>query len=359
VRAARAPVLGLRRSLHWDASASLTVGFAVLWAERLAKFAEATEQDFEGLGEDRCFSALLDCDLRKFAEGGVPEGLGKSDRTMWEGPVVVQVLKVANITEPSYNQHAQGGRGRVLMIALTDGKRECTALEYSPVQGLTLDTPPGTKVRVANASVVSGVVLLDSQCCSVVGGVVKAMKEDWETQRRYSNAARRMMIKESRTGGSNTEGEDDEPPPKFTMLAGAVRQPASDKHAQSPKPGSDKPSGPEKQATAAATKPVKEQPTHQQKRPPAQQQQQQQQAAPCHDGAEVLLATTGQRRGAPPRRGRGVFDVSNLPSPPLRHPRVTPRQNPAPYLDSARPNSTHSILALCPFPSCSASSNAL
>ena len=120
----------------------------------------------------------------------MPEGLGKTDRAMLEGPAVVQVSKVANINEPSYNQHAQGGRGRVLMITLTDGKRECVALEYGPVQGLGVDTPPGTKVRIANASVVSGVVLLEQKCCSVVGGVVRAMKEDWKTKRRYSKRSK-------------------------------------------------------------------------------------------------------------------------------------------------------------------------
>ena len=182
------------------------------------------------------------------------------------------------------------------MITLSDGKRECVALEYSPVQGLSLDTPPGTKVRVSNASVVNGVVLLEAKCCSVVGGVVKAMKEDWETQRRYSNAARRMMIKETRTGGSTAEGEDNEPPPKFTMFtkgAGVSRplQHKSEKQSQQPKS--------EKQAAPQTAEVKQEMPPHKQKKqPPAQQQyvpppqrqsqqQQQQQATP------------------PPRRGRG------------------------------------------------------
>ena len=120
----------------------------------------------------------------------------------------------------------KGGRGRVLMITLTDGKRECVAVEYGAVQGLSLDTPPGTKLRISSANVCAGVVLLDSQCCVVLGGVVPAMKEEWETLRRYSNVTRRIMKRDHRTGGGNEE--DDEPPPKFAAFnkgaAAAARQ---------------------------------------------------------------------------------------------------------------------------------------
>ena len=42
-----------------------------------------------------------------------------------------------------------------------------------------------------------------------------AMKEEWEVQRRYSNVARRLMIKEHRTGGNE---EENEPPPKFSVF---------------------------------------------------------------------------------------------------------------------------------------------
>ena len=66
------------------------------------------------------------------------------------------------------------------------------AIEYGPVQGLSVDTPPGSKFRISRASVVSGVLLLESRCCVAVGGVVAAMKDEWDTQRRYRYAHTRM-----------------------------------------------------------------------------------------------------------------------------------------------------------------------
>lgn len=55
---------------------------------------------------------------------------------------------------------ASAGRQRLLLATLTDGKRECHALEAAPVKGLSLDTPPGTKLHVTRAPVLHGVLLL-------------------------------------------------------------------------------------------------------------------------------------------------------------------------------------------------------
>lgn len=50
-----------------------------------------------------------------------------------QGPALLQVCKSVNCCEPSYNQHSQGGRAKLLMLTLTDGTRECTAVELRPV----------------------------------------------------------------------------------------------------------------------------------------------------------------------------------------------------------------------------------
>ncbi len=47
-------------------------------------------------------------------------------------------------------------------------------------QGLSFDTPPGTKLAVRNAKVRNGVLLLDRQSCGVKGGQVPALLQDWE-----------------------------------------------------------------------------------------------------------------------------------------------------------------------------------
>ena len=78
--------------------AALTSKGFFVSAERLKRYSEATEENFEELGAEKCFAHLLDCDLRKFGEGGVPEGLGKTDRNVFQGPAILQVLKIANIT---------------------------------------------------------------------------------------------------------------------------------------------------------------------------------------------------------------------------------------------------------------------
>ncbi len=70
------------------------------------------------------------------------------------------------------------------MLNLTDGKRDTCAIEYSKVPGLNgLDTAPGTKLIVRNVRVVGGVLMLEQSNCKVEGGVVKHLREEWETQR--------------------------------------------------------------------------------------------------------------------------------------------------------------------------------
>ena len=73
------------------------------------------------------------------------------------------------------------------------------------------------------------VLLLGSGCCTVLGGVVQSLKEEWETLKvcdvevksssthpariqKYGNSARKMMIQDA---AKKAQSEDFEPPPKF------------------------------------------------------------------------------------------------------------------------------------------------
>mmetsp|Transcript_7044 Transcript_7044/g.11092 ORF Transcript_7044/g.11092 Transcript_7044/m.11092 type:complete len:182 (-) Transcript_7044:1584-2129(-) len=152
-------------------------------APRLRKEAEAAELSLAG-NADKDLPKILNLDLRKFGEGSIPEGLGKADRTVFKGPAVLQVSKVVNCAEPSYTQH-HNGPNKLLLMLLTDGKREISAVEYGPIQGLTLNTVPGTKVKISNADVLNGLLLLEKRSCAVLGG--NSLSYSWtKTETQYA-----------------------------------------------------------------------------------------------------------------------------------------------------------------------------
>ncbi|EKX38136.1 hypothetical protein GUITHDRAFT_115689 [Guillardia theta CCMP2712] len=176
---------------------------------------------------------LYDSDLKRFGSGSLPEAVNRMDGESVKGPIVVQLTKCVNVSEPSHSQHA-ASRNTLLLYSFTDGKRECVALQMEPIKGLGLETPPGTKLKIHNVNVKSGVLLLGSGCCTVLGGVVQSLKEEWETSKKYGNSARKMMIQDA---AKKAQSEDFEPPPKFESLdAGRNRQQESRNNASANAP---------------------------------------------------------------------------------------------------------------------------
>lgn len=69
----------------------------------------------------------------------------------------------------------------MLKLILTDGDSHVQAIEISAINSISRNhTPPGTKLLINNAKVVSGYILLNSNNCTVLGGKVPHLVEKWE-----------------------------------------------------------------------------------------------------------------------------------------------------------------------------------
>jgi hypothetical protein len=156
---------------------------------------EATERD------------LLDLDIRKVKRGVgcLPADInGRSYGTL-EGPHVLQLMDFRDVSGPSrFNSPSSStsSKNRLLMLRLTDGVRECKALEArKPISCLNLKALlPGMKIRVKRVPVRHGVLILNEGDIDVLGGRVSNLAEAYEAQQLYGGANR------SQTGPT---------PPKF------------------------------------------------------------------------------------------------------------------------------------------------
>ena len=150
---------------------------------------------------------LLDLDIRKVKRGVgcLPADInGRSYGTL-EGPHVLQLMDFRDVSGPSrFNSPSSStsSKNRLLMLRLTDGVRECKALEArKPISCLNLKALlPGMKIRVKRVPVRHGVLVLNEGDIDVLGGRVSNLAEAYEAQQLYGGANR------SQTGPT---------PPKF------------------------------------------------------------------------------------------------------------------------------------------------
>ncbi len=59
----------------------------------------------------------------------------------------MQVTKIRNVSAPKINEESKTAP-RMLKISLTDGKTTVHAVEMSKIDGLSLSTAPGTKIKL-------------------------------------------------------------------------------------------------------------------------------------------------------------------------------------------------------------------
>ncbi|XP_034048854.1 tudor domain-containing protein 3 isoform X2 [Thalassophryne amazonica] len=143
----------------------------------------------------------LDSDLRPIGKKFLPPEINSGRIEELEGPCVLQVQKVRNISAPKDHEESQGAP-RMLRLQMTDGHTNCVGLEFKPLSKISLNTPPGTKVKLlGTVQIKNGLLLLDDSKISVLGGEVDHMVEKWELQR--------SLAKHSR----NNIGAEGGPPP--------------------------------------------------------------------------------------------------------------------------------------------------
>lgn len=132
----------------------------------------------------------LDTDLRTIGRKCLPSDINSGRTEKLEGPCVLQVQKVRNISAPKDHEESQGAP-RMLRLQMTDGHTTCVGLEFKHLSKISLNTPPGTKVKLlGTVQVKNGLLLLDDSKISVLGGEVDHMVEKWELQRSLAKHSR-------------------------------------------------------------------------------------------------------------------------------------------------------------------------
>ncbi|XP_004067207.1 tudor domain-containing protein 3 [Oryzias latipes] len=144
----------------------------------------------EKLTHSDIIHVALDTDLRPIGSKILPSDINSGKTEKLEGPCVLQVQKVRNISAPKDNEESQGAP-RMLRLQMTDGHTTCVGLEFKHLSKISLNTPPGTKVKLlGTVQVKNGCLLLEDSNILVLGGEVEHMVEKWELQRSLAKHSR-------------------------------------------------------------------------------------------------------------------------------------------------------------------------
>uniref|UniRef100_A0A8C4EWX5 Survival of motor neuron-related-splicing factor 30 n=1 Tax=Dicentrarchus labrax TaxID=13489 RepID=A0A8C4EWX5_DICLA len=134
--------------------------------------------------------SLLQSDLRPIGRKFLPSDINSGRTEKLDGPCVLQLQKVRNVSAPKDHEESQGAP-RMLRLQMTDGHTTCVGLEFKHLSKISLNTPPGTKVKLlGTVQVKNGLLLLDDSKISVLGGEVDHMVEKWELQRSLAKHSR-------------------------------------------------------------------------------------------------------------------------------------------------------------------------
>ncbi|XP_028406082.1 tudor domain-containing protein 3-like isoform X3 [Dendronephthya gigantea] len=152
---------------------------------------DAIEEFVQEFGERQCTDEdvikwAVNCDLKVVGSKVLSEHVKRGQLQSIEGPVVMQIQKIRNISAPKANEES-GAAPRLLKLQLTDGHITCFALENSFIQKLSLSIPPGTKIRLkGTVFLISGFMLLEPRNVDVLGGKVEKLVVKWETNKNVS-----------------------------------------------------------------------------------------------------------------------------------------------------------------------------
>uniref|UniRef100_UPI00398F86CE tudor domain-containing protein 3 n=1 Tax=Pristiophorus japonicus TaxID=55135 RepID=UPI00398F86CE len=125
----------------------------------------------------------LNSDLRSIGKKFLPNEINSGRVEQLEGPCVLQLQKIRNISAPKDHEESQAAP-RMLRVQLTDGNVNCIGIEFSHLSKISLNTPPGTKVRLfGTVKIKNGFLLLNDANIFVLGGEVDQLIEKWELQR--------------------------------------------------------------------------------------------------------------------------------------------------------------------------------
>lgn len=189
--------------------------------ERLLEGTPGTNLDAK-----QAIKLALDIDLREIGGGALSSISARGSKAdTIDGNIVVQILKVRNISAPKANEESRAAP-RLLKLTITDGQTQYSALEGEHVSSLSLDTAPGTKIFLKNGpiKICQGLLILNVNNVSVLGGKVPALVEKWELGRAMAKYAKGGRMQLSASG-----------PPPWIAFGQKIQQnvPSSDKNFKS------------------------------------------------------------------------------------------------------------------------------
>ncbi|KAJ3697259.1 hypothetical protein LUZ61_000964 [Rhynchospora tenuis] len=148
------------------------------WLEACSDGISGTVHGYGELDDDvkakKIFEQFLFADLNEIGAGVLPENVGLMHKTELEGPFVLQVDEMVNISAPIKEryQNSPAGPKRCLKLSMTDGIQRVFGIEYRPIKELEVLAPSGFKVIVRNVQVRRGLLMLVPEIMSVLGGTV-------------------------------------------------------------------------------------------------------------------------------------------------------------------------------------------
>uniref|UniRef100_A0A6A7FM68 RecQ-mediated genome instability protein 1 n=1 Tax=Hirondellea gigas TaxID=1518452 RepID=A0A6A7FM68_9CRUS len=175
---------------------------------------------------EKAYEQWLYTDLAELETGSLPVGITEQHNITLPKDTMMQIINVREIGLPAYSQLQQLRKddivnqlvdtdkpnqqswepkpSRMLLLKLTDGVTELKGMEYTPMNTISLQTKPGTKILVRGGSNMRrGVLLLTISNTTVLGGAVDALLvthapeniinralnlEETETPREYDEA---------------------------------------------------------------------------------------------------------------------------------------------------------------------------
>ncbi|KAK1319148.1 hypothetical protein QJS10_CPB04g00192 [Acorus calamus] len=195
------------------------VGARREWLDACVAGLAAGGAGFEGMdvsGKARmCFEQFLVSDVN-FSGGGVlPANVEGMHMAEMEGPFVLQVDEIVNISASLRDRYHDAGAGfkRCLKLLMTDGAQRVYGMEYRHIRELEVLAPAGLKIAIRNVHVRRGLLLLVPEVVEVLGGRVEDL-----------DAARQRLVNEV---NKPPRGKRKQPMPPLSKRASLAAWPSN------------------------------------------------------------------------------------------------------------------------------------
>ena len=151
---------------------------------------------------------LLEMDIRQILKPYFPFEINSSmDGIELKGPVVLQIIRIENITQP-LRRRDENTQPRLLAIQVSDGTTKVTALEIEQLSDINASTPPGGKILFMGGIIRFGKLLFTPSNVKYLGGVVNHLLEAYNANK---------IAQKLRIIGINQKNRGIEGPPRFEI----------------------------------------------------------------------------------------------------------------------------------------------